>query len=44
MTLKGLISSTTYITVRDNQDTLGPTSNAISELITSGIDWIGNLF
>ena len=44
MTLKGLIPSTTYITVRNNQDILGLTSNAISELITSGIDWIGNIF
>ena len=38
MMMKGLIPSTTYnITVRDNHDTLGPASNAISELITSGI-------
>ena len=45
MTLKGLIQSTSYdITVRNNQDTLGPTSNANSEFITSGTDWIGNLF
>ena len=45
MTLKRLIPSTTYdITVRNNQDILGPTSNAINELITTGIDWIGNLF
>ena len=45
ITLKGLIPSASYdITVRDNQDILGPTSNVISELITSGIDWIGNLF
>ena len=45
MTLKRLIPLTSYdITVRNNQDILGPTSNANSELITSGIDWIGNLF
>ena len=44
MTLKRLIPLTSYdITVRNNQDILGPTSNAINELITTGIDWIGTL-